>query len=125
MKPTFLFLRPFWESDSTAKHLEAICQATKPLGNLVAIKNGTEETKLRPKNNRGSSKEESSLWAKIHEKFKTPLNIELVEATDDTWQEQVIRQINRVDVVLVNLAPRKGDGFQDFEQIQPSYKGML
>src|SRR5450755_477056 len=120
MEKAILFLRPFWDADTTAQQLKIIYRITRRYGKLIAIRNSAEQTVLRLTGNEAHQISHNTFFGKLYSFINPPLNLELIAATDDTWQEHAIEQIHKVDVVIVHLAPRKGPNFQDFPKLQPN-----
>jgi hypothetical protein len=125
MKPTILFLRPFWDPDITAEQLKVIYRSTKPLGRLIAIRNSTEYTRLRLASDENPWARYGTFLGKLYDFINPPLDIKLIEATDETWQRRAIEQIRSVDAVIVHLAPRKGPDYREFTKMQPSPQVQL
>jgi len=116
-----LFLRPFWEdTDATVAHLKAIHNSTKSFGKLVAFQNGPERENLRLLGDRNPWAKYGSIWEKIYDYINPSLNLQLIQAPRETWQEQIIKQIQIADVVIVHLAPKEGPNVRKFDAMRPS-----
>lgn len=104
MRPTILFLRPFWDADITARQLKALHGVTRRLGTLLAIRNGPERAMLRLASDENPWARRWALLGRLFDWLRPPLDLQLIEATDETWQEHVIQLIQTADVV--NSPPR-------------------
>lgn len=90
---TILFLRPFWDSDTTAAQLGALASALHDVKSIVALRNGREGNRR---------------WWLLAGSQKTvlPNNVRLVPSSRRRWQKDAIHEILNCDVVVVHLAPK-------------------
>jgi len=113
IKPTFLFLRPFWDVDATAKQLKKIHKTTKHFGKLVVLQNYSEHTKLRLIGDENIWARHGVFLGNLYDYLNPPLNLSLIEATDKAWKECCIEQIRIADVIIVHLAPKEHPDHQE------------
>jgi hypothetical protein len=96
-----LFLRPFWDSELTANYLQIVHRVTRHYGKLVAIKNKDEDSHLRLSKNGNAWAKYGKIGAWVYDRVNPALNAELISATDGTWQEIVIAQMQLADAIIV------------------------
>lgn len=124
IKPTILFLRPFWAIDVTAKQLKKIHKITKRFGKLIALLNKSkdakhsEHTKLRLIGDENIWARHCTFLGNLYDYLNPPLNLSLIEVPDETWQKHCIEEMQKADIVIVHLAPTSPD-LQEFTPMQP------
>lgn len=113
-----LLLRPFWDANITADFIREIHAYTRYFGRLVAIRNGQEPLLLRldPADNPWSDKY-GAVAGWLYNRFNPALNVELISATDETWQSRVIEQIGIADLIILHLAPRLDPDQRSFTSV--------
>jgi tetratricopeptide (TPR) repeat protein len=91
---TVLFLRPFWDSDTTAAQLGTLAHGLHDVRSLVALRNGREG--------------QQRWWSLARSRATVlPYHVRLVPSTRRRWQTDAIREISACDVVVAHLAPRE------------------
>lgn len=113
IKPTILFLRPFWDVDATSKQLKKIHKITKRFGKLIALQNKSKHTKLRLIGDENIWARHCAFLGNLYDYLNPPLNLSLIGATDEAWQECCIEQIRIADVIIVHLAPKESPDHQE------------
>lgn len=100
-----LYLRPFWHPMRTAVRLRRIYSLTNQLGQLVTLQNADEEIGLRLDPNHNPLARYSKYLGRLYDYFRPVAKLRIVNATNLDWEKQVLEEIAKADVIIINLAP--------------------
>jgi len=118
--PKILFLRPFWDNiDVSVAHIKATLKAVKGFGSLIVFQNGRERERLRIIGDINPWRKYGALLEKVYDILYPQNNLILIQAPKESWQEEIIKQIQDADIVIVHLAPKGGIN-TEFDEIRPN-----
>ena len=103
MSKKILFLRPFWRSYLSIRRIRTLYHATKAHGKLTIVESKWERKKIRIGE---GGERKKGVFQKIRDFVNPPMDVELIRASDQEWQEVVMEQIYQADVVIFHLAPK-------------------